>query len=188
MRDLGPPLKGGLIPAHTGKTPESQPRAAGPWAHPRSRGENGVFTAKPTAILGSSPLTRGKLNEPSNDVATGGLIPAHAGKTCTDICSNGLLRAHPRSRGENTYNLPNYTGDLGSSPLTRGKHRRGYRRAGRGRLIPAHAGKTTGITGFAGWSGAHPRSRGENIWPDEWHHTSKGSSPLTRGKRCAHGE
>ena len=51
------------------------------WAHPRSRGEN-VSHAVPLALfLGSSPLTRGKLDETLDEALTGGLIPAHAGKT-----------------------------------------------------------------------------------------------------------
>ena len=73
---------------------------------------------------------------------TDGLIPAHAGKTVEHDVARAEVRAHPRSRGENTYNLPNYTGDLGSSPLTRGKHAIGVLMPGGHGLIPAHAGKT----------------------------------------------
>ena len=50
-------------------------------------------------------------------------------------------------------------------------------------LIPAHAGKTDhGATGGAR-SGAHPRSRGENSTMVSSVAVSRGSSPLTRGKR-----
>ena len=49
-------------------------------------------------------------------------------------------------------------------------------------LIPAHAGKT-GFT-YYGWNdtGAHPRSRGENLGDRGQERRDRGSSPLTRGK------
>ena len=70
----------------------------------------------------------------------------------------------------------------GSSPLTRGKH--GQRRKGlpRGRLIPAHAGKTRRDTCAHGELWAHPRSRGENEIGCGVAFAACGSSPLTRGK------
>ena len=52
--------RGGLIPAHAGKTTVADSRAERTWAHPRSRGENYNFAHQPAALVGSSPLTRGK--------------------------------------------------------------------------------------------------------------------------------
>ena len=49
-----------LIPAHAGKTPCRARSAGHPEAHPRSRGENGIPTARVLQPGGSSPLTRGK--------------------------------------------------------------------------------------------------------------------------------
>ena len=100
----------------------------------------------PGLATGSSPLTRGK---PEDELVAGlsdRLIPAHAGKTSTTQNVPLLLRAHPRSRGENGDALGDVAGDDGSSP--------------------AHAGKT-----YSGYqsnvqSTAHPRSRGENLWYD----------------------
>ena len=70
----------------------------------------------------------------------------------------------------------------GSSPLTRGKQvGAGFRRS-RGRLIPAHAGKTVLRVLRAGACAAHPRSRGENHPPQAGTRRYHGSSPLTRGK------
>ena len=71
--------------------------------------------------------------------------------------------AHPRSRGENSLKLECDAPLSGSSPLTRGKHRRSL---GRSRTPVAH-----------------PRSRGENGRPVHEAHGRPGSSPLTRGKR-----
>ena len=73
---------------------------------------------------------------------------------------------------------------MGSSPLTRGK--RGEDRFSRPRLglIPAHAGKTANETNVKPYYEAHPRSRGENTRNHKLGLPGKGSSPLTRGKRC----
>ena len=113
--------------------------------------------------MGSSPLTRGKRLFRPKARTNPRLIPAHAGKTQAKCSSLNLVRAHPRSRGENL-------------------------RVGRSDsvcwgLIPAHAGKTPTGRQSTGEPGAHPRSRGENISSRDRGTSSKGSSPLTRGKR-----
>ena len=53
---------GGLIPAHAGKTLRVSQLALGVPAHPRSRGENTYAGEDRNPALGSSPLTRGKLD------------------------------------------------------------------------------------------------------------------------------
>ena len=71
----------GLIPAHAGKT-RARARGLGCWwAHPRSRGENGLAATSCSRVLGSSPLTRGKLTTNPVNTHVRGLIPAHARKT-----------------------------------------------------------------------------------------------------------
>ncbi len=50
------------------------------------------------------------------------------------------------------------------------------------RLIPAHAGKTKARVNTPQAQAAHPRSRGENASGLKICMTSRGSSPLTRGK------
>ena len=54
----------GLIPAHAGKTSPLTVGVADSWAHPRSRGENQPCQTPGRSLLGSSPLTRGKLSRP----------------------------------------------------------------------------------------------------------------------------
>ena len=72
----------GLIPAHAGKTASpSAPTGTGT-AHPRSRGENLIWSLPDATAGGSSPLTRGKLTLCKLGKPNKGLIPAHAGKTC----------------------------------------------------------------------------------------------------------
>ena len=50
----------GLIPAHAGKTSSMLSQLQPSRAHPRSRGENTLSSARGMPCLGSSPLTRGK--------------------------------------------------------------------------------------------------------------------------------
>ena len=114
--------------------------------------------------------------------ATHWLIPAHAGKTPRRSRPQPHRGAHPRSRGENLAGRVPLGGELGSSPLTRGKPRRRCASSNQVGLIPAHAGKTTDQAADGTQTRAHPRSRGENrrILVDQW--SRWGSSPLTRGK------
>ena len=153
---------GRLIPAHAGKTLCRGWHCHGRGAHPRSRGENGEAEIPEWRLDGSSPLTRGKLCRTLERVSDGGLIPAHAGKTCRTFSTCSSLPAHPRSRGENSPSALPMMREAGSSPLTRGKQQRLDRGSVAPRLIPAHAGKTTrAVTRLRALS-AHPRSRGEN--------------------------
>ena len=73
--------------------------------------------------------------------------------------------------------------DLGSSPLTRGKHLSAAFDRAAGGLIPAHAGKTADAWASLCRGRAHPRSRGENAASASEKTPGWGSSPLTRGKR-----
>ena len=172
----------GLIPAHAGKTSPSGPKTPNKTAHPRSRGENTGARQAQATRRGSSPLTRGKPRNETMPPNTAGLIPAHAGKTLAKPQLTDFMRAHPRSRGENSVGRGGNEGGTGSSPLTRGK--RDLRRIQRVTvgLIPAHAGKTSFSRGSAAPSAAHPRSRGENRYASASARSPLGSSPLTRGK------
>ena len=174
--------RGGLIPAHAGKTLGAAPGRGGAWAHPRSRGENFSSSAGAAGAAGSSPLTRGKLHDPGQEGHRPGLIPAHAGKTCHCPAIRPCSWAHPRSRGENRLPVGRPGRLEGSSPLTRGKHVQEIELAPVLGLIPAHAGKTPSSRPLASSRRAHPRSRGENL-PLSWEPPMLvGSSPLTRGK------
>ena len=71
--------------------------------HPRSRGENDSGYQPEQVAEGSSPLTRGKPDGREAGSARGGIIPAHAGKTCGREVLNPPHWDHPRSRGENRF-------------------------------------------------------------------------------------
>ena len=177
----------GLIPAHAGKTSNTQVRPNLLRAHPRPRGENFTGFAATPFTLGSSPPTRGKLVSGVWEVISSGLIPAHAGKTPPRSSGARTPWAHPRPRGEND-NLPACTsGWEGSSPPTRGKRTRN--RVGQlvPGLIPAHAGKTPSPSATSKSLWAHPRPRGENLRGPRPRNPDGGSSPPTRGKHAASG-
>ena len=173
----------GLIPAHAGKTISPVLTLSMTQAHPRSRGENVVGWWGGGCQVGSSPLTRGKLGDAGARTLLSGLIPAHAGKTLTNASQGTREPAHPRSRGENFSTPVMALASAGSSPLTRGKLDAEGPPALRGRLIPAHAGKTSAPCRSRPGSRAHPRSRGENGGLHYQGLEGGGSSPLTRGKR-----
>ena len=135
-------LRRGLIPAHAGKTRSCKSCLIVSTAHPRSRGENHPVPGTTFWYRGSSPLTRGKRYRGETTGGGGGLIPAHAGKTRGSSKPSPRSPAHPRSRGENDKWRAEKPQRLGSSPLTRGKHRQRGWLLDRNRLIPAHAGKT----------------------------------------------
>ena len=103
------------------------------------------------------------------------------------FASPSSTRAHPRSRGENLAHVQRYADNLGSSPLTRGKHVGETQVQDRLGLIPAHAGKTPPCSSRPRTFRAHPRSRGENTEAAALIFGTTGSSPLTRGKRRVHG-
>ena len=113
-------------------------------------------------MTGSSPLTRGKRACRASAAGRARLIPAHAGKARLVLSESDA--------------------PLGSSPLTRGKRVRSGTPQPRTGLIPAHAGKTLVSVQRLDTSRAHPRSRGENSEVCCPRATTRGSSPLTRGK------
>ena len=176
--------QGRLIPAHAGKTTSPLAMSLTKSAHPRSRGENTGSAGGCLIVTGSSPLTRGKRLAARSGYDPGGLIPAHAGKTRSRICSESAPAAHPRSRGENTADDALTQQPAGSSPLTRGKPTRHTQQPSKPGLIPAHAGKTRRHNYHQGSRWAHPRSRGENATRASAPSHEAGSSPLTRGKLC----
>ena len=113
-----------------------------------------------------------------------GLIPAHAGKTAEAAYSRVKSWAHPRACGENSFFFRCLLRGVGSSPRMRGKPGGSLSHAETGRLIPAHAGKTTPQRWEHSQVRAHPRACGENTACLMGRRIPWGSSPRMRGKRC----
>ncbi len=149
--------------------------------HPRSRGEHCGERVEDCQRIGSSPLTRGALNDEVQQLRRDRIIPAHAGSTTPTTFPTATTPDHPRSRGEHVSGDGFGFQSEGSSPLTRGalsfvKHVDGIFG-----IIPAHAGSTTRRTSEGGARGDHPRSRGEHHCEPVVPGSQPGSSPLTRG-------
>ena len=132
---------------------------------------------------GSSPLARGPPTPARSPAHRIGLIPARAGTTVYHTIRNGVLGAHPRSRGDHANSSTTKKLSRGSSPLARGP--RTLRRSRRRRcgLIPARAGTTWAKNIPAQPTWAHPRSRGDHDGSVPVAPFSSGSSPLARGPR-----
>ena len=172
----------GLIPACAGKTHSPSTPMCSTTAHPRVCGENPMAAARPILAPGSSPRVRGKPACTSSCERSGGLIPACAGKTPSQLVSSSQLTAHPRVCGENaTWGWSDVLA-MGSSPRVRGKLPDVTENVFNGGLIPACAGKTglQFVVHFV--PTAHPRVCGENLEWLEGVTDMPGSSPRVRGK------
>ena len=172
----------GLIPALAGKTPTTVAGSRRSRAHPRAGGENAEVASRSSAVHGSSPRWRGKLNTRGINQIHEGLIPALAGKTRPRHRHPKKSGAHPRAGGENrSASSPRLIG-AGSSPRWRGKltlDDPGHVMRG---LIPALAGKTAPRWSHPARRAAHPRAGGENLTLGMSDSVDKGSSPRWRGK------
>ena len=149
--------------------------------HPRSRG---VYAARPALISrlrGSSPLARGLPQGRRHLSGDRGIIPARAGFTCSRSRAGGAPPDHPRSRGVYSARLQLRLTGAGSSPLARGLPARTGTCCAGGRIIPARAGFTPGMTVMLKDGRDHPRSRGVYMFPNFSGAPDKGSSPLARG-------
>ena len=171
----------GLIPARAGNTFAKGVAGSRAGAHPRSRGEHAHRRGLAQPCTGSSPLARGTRSTFAEHGSFFGLIPARAGNTNESLGVRGLLRAHPRSRGEHSGSNPPILRRTGSSPLARGTHGVNEGEPLTVGLIPARAGNTSGSQRLCSPFRAHPRSRGEHSRIVTLHALATGSSPLARG-------
>ena len=126
---------------------------------------------------------RGKQQSASAPPVDGGLIPACAGKTKFPKLGPGVLRAHPRVCGENSYFRLRERRAAGSSPRVRGKRIVFFSVGWWAGLIPACAGKTAPRSTSGSNTWAHPRVCGENAAVFDAVPGAAGSSPRVRGKR-----
>ena len=74
--------------------------------------------------------------------AAPGIIPAYAGNTSVESVTSSQPRDHPRLRGEHGFWNSTIGGKGGSSPPTRGTHRRPVWGRDQHGIIPAYAGNT----------------------------------------------
>ncbi len=109
------------------------------------------------------------------------IIPGFARSTRKPKSQSSCDQDHSRVRGKHALPCTNGSGDLGSSPRSRGalgtEHRLG---SGRG-IIPAFAGSTPAHPAGTRRSPDHPRVRGEHAYARVANRCRSGSSPRSRG-------
>ena len=153
----------GIIPAHAGLTsPFLCPRSVRR-DHPRACGAHLRMASHISARLGSSPRMRGSLDVARSVIHLGGIIPAHAGLTCTSCSREIRWWDHPRACGAHSYVVHGGNGMEGSSPRMRGSQ--ANRRHNDIRC----------------WD--HPRACGAHAIRSGTMHIGRGSSPRMRGSR-----
>ena len=172
-----------IIPAHAGQTRCERCRRYGRADHPRACGANTSTEGNADSTYGSSPRMRGKQRAFIENTLKPRIIPAHAGQTDVARWSGNWRTDHPRACGANSRLLQAATTSLGSSPRMRGKHAVAGAARRVVRIIPAHAGQTSGLTYPMPSVADHPRACGANFRVREVVDAYAGSSPRMRGKR-----
>ena len=110
---------------------------------------------------GSSPHTRGALEQRRRPPCGAGIIPAYAGSTPTCPKSSRKGTDHPRIRGEHMGTQSCELTCLGSSPHTRGAHGTATPPQRLSGIIPAYAGSTRRETAiYTIGLGSSPHTRG----------------------------
>ena len=150
--------------------------------HPRACGANSFTPAFNWPSTGSSPRMRGKLICRFCRRCRMRIIPAHAGQTTRTTSCPARYPDHPRACGANLGKIGSLFGSFGSSPRMRGKRRPRPCPRTPVRIIPAHAGQTSGSRWGLDGNADHPRACGANKGAGGNLNGRYGSSPRMRGK------
>ena len=170
-----------IIPAFAGNTRYCRSRSEGPRDHPRIRGEHLHVLHISRLKRGSSPHSRGTLDDRSMFMDYYGIIPAFAGNTMIECFKLNKIWDHPRIRGEHQSSTRSRKKAQGSSPHSRGTlwlATTGIELPG---IIPAFAGNTWIVIRIKTGKEDHPRIRGEHQKQEECAELPLGSSPHSRG-------
>ena len=175
-----------FIPAYAGNAQHRSPPAHGGSVHPRIRGERAPYSVACWVAYGSSPHTRGTLQQLQQLQGLARFIPAYAGNACSrqKVAPEGAV--HPRIRGERRSSTYLLLGSYGSSPHTRGTRLPIIRRYCTTRFIPAYAGNAASPGRRTVRVAVHPRIRGERAGITRVNGDIIGSSPHTRGTLDQH--
>ena len=154
--------RNGIIPAYAGSTLQPVPGGFLGEDHPRIRGEHVETWDGASERAGSSPHTRGALDDLKTVVKQKRIIPAYAGSTHERARRSPRRWDHPRIRGEHEP-TPAPKGDMmGSSPHTRGAPSGSQAAPPSQGIIPAYAGSTGTSSARIRSLADHPRIRGEH--------------------------
>ncbi len=173
--------RGRFIPARAGNSPIVPATGAIITVHPRSCGEQSVFSSISPALFGSSPLVRGTEQDARLPEHIRRFIPARAGNRAKQSRPEILMAVHPRSCGEQFSSVKASFSISGSSPLVRGTVCQARPGWPSGRFIPARAGNRYLAAMVQAGQPVHPRSCGEQKTYDKFRNGQNGSSPLVRG-------
>ena len=145
------------------------------------RGEQPLAVRARRGGLGSPPLARGTVRRHRLYHSIRGITPACAGNRIVTAMPDGVMRDHPRLRGEQSpLSLNSYHG-RGSPPLARGTDARqllAHKELG---ITPACAGNRLFLHKSGRLSRDHPRLRGEQALNATLTSLVAGSPPLARG-------
>ncbi len=185
----GYPLSEPPLPRSTpaGAGPTAAPRPATPadGEHPRRRGVDVTFTARPWSWIGAPPQARGRRREAGGPLGGGGSTPAGAGPTTPTPAGPGSTAEHPRRRGADC--APTTPASLirGAPPQARGRLRAPGSAAIRSRSTPAGAGPTCPRRRRSSTRAEHPRRRGADPEGMSWKQGDTGAPPQARGRPTA---
>ena len=150
----------GIIPAHAGLTMKSTWSRKKRRDHPRACGAHIRSSCTSVNQTGSSPRMRGSQEGPVRAQQVHGIIPAHAGLTCS-VCEIALMpKDHPRACGAHITPLSRSGIATGSSPRMRGSLSSSIFRYPIVGIIPAHAGLTRSYGRILQERWDHPRACG----------------------------
>ncbi len=130
---------------------------------------------------GSSPRSRGTLEDLPLHGCHRRFIPALAGNTSGNTTARNPRSVHPRARGEHGARPRSRGPAVGSSPRSRGTRGVRTRFEFLLRFIPALAGNTPPAETARRGRAVHPRARGEHKTETNGKSRPNGSSPRSRG-------
>ena len=170
-----------IIPAHAGNSCPTIPCTSARTDHPRACGELARCWIESSRVFGSSPRMRGTRDPVDACAFPLRIIPAHAGNSRIPPDRVTFRADHPRACGELWVSLGQAPTESGSSPRMRGTRLTTKPRRASSRIIPAHAGNSTGTPSRRTRIADHPRACGElRVYVREaW--GIGGSSPRMRG-------
>ena len=160
-RCRGKTPRGGITPAHAGKSFRLRACAFFSGDHPRACGEKVLHHNLVGGNWGSPPRMRGKDSDKWTGNREDGITPAHAGKSMYSLCEYCTAWDHPRACGEKRMELLEDAAKRGSPPRMRGKAPGIGGCDLRVGITPAHAGKRNPRSCIFSSARDHPRACGE---------------------------
>ena len=172
----------GITPACAGRSLRESSTGFCSQDHPRVRGEKCDLQHESAVGRGSPPRARGEVSQGNGRVVGGGITPACAGRSISDIIYIRCNRDHPRVRGEKALELLGKHLGMGSPPRARGEVEERKAELTAIGITPACAGRSESPAAVLKFSRDHPRVRGEKYCQPPAAPSYRGSPPRARGE------